>query len=75
MEKRNLSLNGKLCVRKTFLLSQFVYPMLALALPETVLNKFNSVVFKFLWQKKYYNKKAFEKVKRTVIYGEIEAGG
>lgn len=73
--KRNLSISGKLCIIKSFLISQLVYPMQALCAPEPILFKLNTLLFKFLWQKRFSNKKAFEKVKRTVICNTREEGG
>ena len=74
-EKRNLGLLGKICVIKTFLLSQFVYIMQSIALPEKILTEMNTLLFRFLWRKKDCNKKAFEKVKRNVVINNTENGG
>eukprot|EP00916_Digyalum_oweni_P008980 GHVL01015118.1.p2 GENE.GHVL01015118.1~~GHVL01015118.1.p2 ORF type:complete len:123 (+),score=4.29 GHVL01015118.1:83-451(+) len=38
-EKRNLSIVGKICLVKTFLISQCVYIMQAFVLPDCVLNE------------------------------------
>lgn len=74
-EKRNLSIVGKICIVKTFLISQFVYIMQAFVLPDCVLNEVNTLLFRFLWRKRDCNRKAFEKVKRSVLCFEIEKGG
>ena len=73
--RRNLSLSGKLCIIKTFLLSQYVYILQSLAIPETVLKEINTILFKFLWKKKFNNTRAFEKVKRSVMCKSQEHGG
>ena len=73
--KRNLSMSGKLCIIKTFMISQFVYPMQALIMPQHIITKLNTILFRFLWKRKYSNKKAFEKVKRIVICNSREEGG
>ena len=73
--KRNLSISGKLCIIKTFLISQFVHVMQALILPPQVLNNLNTILFRFLWKKKFTNTRAFEKVKRVVLCNEIDKGG
>ena len=73
--KRNLSISGKLCIIKTFLISQFVYPMQALCAPTQILQKLNTTLLRYLWKKKYSNTKAFEKVKRTVMCNTVEEGG
>ena len=73
--KRNLSIYGKVLIAKTFLISQFVYVMQSVGLPEDVLSEINRILFAFLWKSKYNNKKAFEKVKRKVVSQNIHEGG
>ena len=74
-QRRNISLYGKILICKTFLLSQISYSIQALAPPEKILNTIDLLLFKFIWQKKYSNKKAFEKIKRKVICQSVENGG
>ena len=74
-EKRNLSLIGKVRIIKTFLISQIVYIMQALIIPEKVLTKINQILFRFLWRKENCNRRAFEKVKRSVVCSGLEKGG
>jgi len=74
-EKRNLSLLGKICVIKTFLLSQLVNVLQSICLPEKILKEINTLLYRFLWRKKDCNRRAFEKVKRVVVNAEIEKGG
>ena len=73
--KRDLSIQGKMVVIKTFLISQFVYVMQSIGLPLGVLTKLNTLLYKFLWQKRYSNRKAFEKVKRKIMESDIDQGG
>ena len=73
--KRNLSISGKLCIIKTFLLSQLVYVMQALIIPVDILKQINTMLFRFLWKRKCTNNRAFEKVKRSVICNNNENGG
>ena len=72
--KRNLSLKGKVNIAKTFLLSKLNYALQALSLTDKALAEIDRVIFKFLWQKKYSNKKAFEKVKRNILCRDPTAG-
>ena len=74
-KKRNLSIAGKVCIIKTFLTSQFVYIILALVVPDPVLTQVNRILFRILWRKKDCHRKAFEKVKKTVVCGALENGG
>lgn len=73
--KRNLDIAGKLCIVKSLLIAQLVYPMQALIAPEKTINRINSTLFRFLWKRKYSNNKAFEKIKRTVMCSNKEEGG
>ena len=73
--RRDLSIQGKVIIIKTFLISQFIYVMQSIGLPTSVLQMLNTIIYKFLWKKKFNNKKAFEKVKRKVIESSIEEGG
>ena len=66
-KKRNLSIAGKVCIIKTFFISQFVYTMQTLVVPDPVLTQVNRILFRFLGRKKDCNRKAFEKIKRTVV--------
>lgn len=74
-ERRNLGLLGKVCVIKSLLLSQCVYLLQAICLPEIVLTEINTLLYRFLWRKRDCNKKAFEKVKRVVVNSDIGQGG
>ena len=73
--KRDLSILGKVVVIKTFLISQLTYVMQSVGLPHNVLCKINTILYKFLWQKKQSNRKAFEKVKRKTMETDFEMGG
>ena len=74
-EKKDLSLIGKIHIIKTFLISQLIYFMQAFIIPEHVLTEINQILFRFLWRKKNCNRKAYEKVKRTVVCKNFENGG
>ena len=75
LQKQNCSLYGKVILCKTFLLSQISFLLQSLSLPEHVINKIDTLFFKFIWQKKHSNKKAREKIKRSVMCRTIEEGG
>ena len=72
---RDLSIHGKITVIKTFLLSQVIFIMQSVGLPKEILTKLNTLFYKFIWQRKHSNKKAFEKVKRIVMEGDYDEGG
>ena len=71
----HLSIYGKIVVAKTFFLSQFTYILQALALPDHVLNEIDKLIFGFIWQKQDSDKKAIDKIKRSVICQELKDGG
>ena len=74
-EKRNLSLLGKICVIKSYLVSQLIHVMRVISLPEKVLTEINTILYRFLWKKKTSNTKAFEKVKRQILINNYSKGG
>ena len=73
--KRNLSLYGKILISKTFLLSQISFILQSLSLPDSVLTKIDTMIFKFLWQRNLSNKKAHERIKRSVLCLNVNEGG
>ena len=73
--KRDLSIMGKNVIVNFFLVSQLIYVMQSIGLPEKVLIDVNRLFYKFIWQKRFSNRKAFEKVKRVIVEGNIEDGG
>ena len=73
--QRDLGISGKIIVIKTFLLSQLIFVMQSIGLPENAITKINRLLYKFLWQRKFSNKKAFEKIKRKVMESDISKGG
>ena len=74
-ENQNPTLYGKVIIAKTLLLSQFSHVLQVLALPQSVLTRINTIIYRFLWKRKYNNKRAFEKIKRNVLSLDIEEGG
>ena len=72
--KRNLSIYGKVLVAKTFIISQFIYTMQSIGIPDDILIKINRELFAFI-RKKKYNKKAFEMVKHKILTQDIDKGG
>ena len=49
--------------------------MQAIVLPEKILDEVNRIIFRFIWRKKECNRKAFEKVKRSVMCNKYEKRG
>ena len=49
--------------------------MQSIGLPEKVLHELNLTLYKFIWQRRHTNRRAFEKVKRVVMESDPEYGG
>ena len=73
--RRNLSIYGKVLTAKTLIISQFIYIMQSVGLPEKTWNIINQKLYTFIRKRKYNNKKAFQKVKRKVLTQDIDKGG
>ena len=72
---RDLSIHGKVIIVNTFLTSQFNFVMQSVGLPDKILEKINRILYKFIWQRRFSNRKAFEKVKRKVLQQDYGEGG
>ena len=66
-ENRNPTLYGKVIPAKTLLLSQFSHILQVLALPQHILTRINTIVYRFLWKRKYNNKKSLRKLKEVCL--------
>lgn len=73
--KRNLTILGKIYLVKSFGLSLFIYLMQSIGVTPSILNRISKTIFNFIWKKRHSNKRAFEKIKRSVMYGEYAEGG
>ena len=73
--KRNLSILGKITILKSFGLSLFIYTMQSVGIPESKLNEINQICFRFIWNKRFSDKRTIEKVKRKTLCLKKEKGG
>ena len=73
--RRDLSLIGKIQIIKTYGISQLNHVMQSIGIPSKVLEQINRLFFRFLWKKRFNNKKAYEKVKRKVMCNDFQHGG
>ncbi|MEC7840051.1 MAG: reverse transcriptase family protein [Chlamydiota bacterium] len=73
--RRNPSILGKITLLKAFGLSKFIYVMQSIGLNDEVLTRINRIFFRFLWKKKFSNRRAFEKVRRQTMYNSYSRGG
>ena len=78
---RNVDVLGRIILVKALLSSQFIYLMQAFICPEEYLDRLNTLFFKFIWSKGDIWKendlklKVYEKVKRKVMFSDIDSGG
>ena len=49
--------------------------MQTIGLPDDVLLTINRILYKFVWQRKFSNRKAFEKIKRKIMEASVDKGG
>ena len=65
---RQLTLEGKIIIIKTLVLSKIIFPVSLLPIPTFVKNEVKEMIFKFLWKGK-------DKVKRSVLINDKYNGG
>jgi hypothetical protein len=72
---RNLTLEGKILIVKTYGLSQLIYNMQCYDFGKDDLIRAERLIFKFIWSKKWENVKHVERIKRTILKNEYSLGG
>jgi len=73
--RRSLSILGKIMVVKTFGISQIIYLMQSMRLNESHFKLFNSVLYKFIWNRHFLAAKAPERIKREITNKSTKLGG
>ena len=66
---RDLTMQGRILILKTLALSQVVYLLSSLGVPQWVVNEINKEFHSFVWKYKR------DKISRKVLVNEIEMGG
>ena len=66
---RDLTMQGRILILKTLALSQVVYPVSSLYVPNWVINEINKEFYSFVWKYKR------DKICRKVLVNEIDKGG
>ena len=75
-EKRHLTMIGKILILKTFGVSNFVYLIGSIGMPEWVIKELNTCFFNFIWKNNTNSKgKVTERVKREILCNDIHEGG
>ena len=73
--RRNLSTLGKILIVKCFGISQVIYLMQSLSLEKVHFKKLNSILYKFIWNRRYLAAKAPERIKRDIVNKAVKLGG
>jgi hypothetical protein len=71
---RDLTLNGKNMIAKTFGFSQLIYAMQCCSFKQVDLTRIERIYFKFLWCKKW-DSAAPDRIKRSILKSQKEEGG
>lgn len=66
---RSLTLFGRVLITKTLGISQIIYSASNIEVPDTIADTLKRKLFNFIWKKKK------DKIKRTVLYQDLEEGG
>jgi len=73
---RNLTLEGKILIVKTFGLSQLIYNLQCYQILSNEITLVERLIFRFIWSKKWdYNKKVIDRISRKVMKSEYKDGG
>jgi len=73
--QRDLTLEGKINIVKTFGLSQVIYFLQNTYYNHKQLTKIESIIYKFIWTKGRWNNKQPERIKRSIMKNSYENGG
>jgi hypothetical protein len=72
---RNLTLEGKILIVKTFGLSQLIYNLQCYDIIERDIKLVEKMIFKFIWCKEWSKVRWNERIRRKVLKNEYDVGG
>ena len=67
-ERRTLTLFGKVCIIKALALSKTLYTASCLTIPDKIIKKIDTRIFRYLWGKR-------DRIKRKSVVNKLEKGG
>jgi len=73
--QRNLTLEGKIIIVKTFGLSQLIYALQSTYIKDSDLELIDLIITKFIWNLKEGNNRPVGKIKKSVLRDSIANGG
>jgi hypothetical protein len=71
---RNLTMEGKSLIVKTFGLSQLIYNMQSYKFEKEEVSKIEKIIFKFLWSKSH-TQNGVDRIKRSIMKNDHTNGG
>jgi hypothetical protein len=72
---RNLTLEGKILIVKTFGLSQILYSLQSTSIEDKDIKFIENVIFRFIWNVRQDNKNVIGKISRSIMKQPKENGG
>jgi len=72
---RNLTLEGKILIVKTYGLSQLIYNLQCHYILEKEIILVERLIYKFIWSKKWTDSRTIDRIKRSVLKNELDMGG
>jgi len=72
---RNLTLQGKILIVKTFGLSQLIYSMRAITINKKEIKSIDNIIYKFIWNIKPSSIKTSGKIRREILQNPFVKGG
>jgi len=73
--QRNLTLQGKILIIKTFGISQLIYSLQATIIKTADLKLVDDIIFRFIWNTKSTSTRCIGKINRTTLKSTVERGG
>ncbi len=73
--QRNLTLQGKILIVKTFGISQLIYSLQATIIKPQELKMIEDIIFRFTWNIKSSSTRCIGKIKRDVLKAQVSKGG
>ncbi len=73
--QRNLTLQGKILIDKTFGISQLIYSLQATTIKPIDIKRIDDIIFRFIWNTKSTSNRCIGKINRKTLKAEISKGG
>jgi len=74
-KQRNLTLQGKILIVKTFGISQLIYSLQATSIRNKELTKIEDIIFRFVWNTKVTSSRCIGRINRNTIKASMDKGG